>query len=53
MLNQATDILIFTANQNILIPLRKVLPTATHQGSVKVATIDAIFITTANNYLTR
>ena len=35
---------IYTSNQNILIPLRKVLPTARHEGSIKFATIEVIFI---------
>ena len=53
MSNQPTDRLIYTVNQNILIPLRKVLPIARHYGSIKFAAIEAIFITTVNDYLTR
>ena len=43
---------ICTANQNILIPLKKGLPIVRHYGSIKFATIEAIFITTINDYLT-
>ena len=32
---------------------KKVLPITRHQGSIKFATIEAIFITTVNDYLTR
>ena len=52
MSNQPTDKIIYTTNQNILIPLRKVLSIARHKGSIKFATIEAIFIRTINDYLT-
>ena len=45
-----TDKVIYTANQNILIPLRKVLPIAKDRGSIIFATIEAIFITSVNDY---
>ena len=43
----------YTANWNILIPLREVLPIARHYGSIKFAKIEAIFITTLNHYFAR
>ena len=53
MSNKLTDKVISTVNQNILIPLRKVLPIARHKGSIVFATVEAIFIKTVNDYLTR
>ena len=53
MLNQPTDKVTYATNQNILIPLKKVLPIARYKGSIKFAAIEAIFITTVNDYLIR
>ena len=47
--NQKT--VIYTANWNILIPLREVFSIARHWGSIKFATIEAICVTAVNFYL--
>ena len=41
-----------TANQNILIPIRKVLAITRHKGSIKFAKLEEIFIITVHYYLT-
>ena len=51
MSNRPTNKVVYTANQNIIIPLRQVLPKARHYGSIKFTTIEAIFVTTCKQLL--